>query len=38
LNFSQINQTSLRGIGERSQRLIDVHFYWWNQQPLKKGG
>jgi hypothetical protein len=38
LNFSQINQTSLRDIGEMSQRINDAYFYWWNQQPPKEGG
>jgi hypothetical protein len=38
LDFSQINQTSLRGVGERSQILMDVYFCWWNQQPPKEGG
>jgi hypothetical protein len=38
LDFSQIDQTSLRGVGQRSQRLKDVHFCWWNQHPPKEGG
>jgi hypothetical protein len=38
LDFSKINQTSLRGVGDRSQRLMDVYFHWWNQQPPKEGG
>jgi hypothetical protein len=37
LDFSEINQTSLRGVGERSQRLMDMYFHWWNQQPLEEG-
>jgi hypothetical protein len=36
LDFSQINQNSLRGVGERSQRLKGVYFYWWNQQLPKR--
>jgi hypothetical protein len=38
LDFSQINQTSLRGVGERSQRLNDVYFCWLNQHAPKEGG
>jgi hypothetical protein len=38
LDFSQITQTSLRGKGERFQRLKDVYFCWWNQQPPNEGG
>jgi hypothetical protein len=37
LDFSQINQTSLRGVGERSQSHKDMHFHRWNQQPSKEG-
>jgi hypothetical protein len=36
LDFSQIIQTSLRGVGDGSQRLYDEYFQWWNQQ-LPKG-
>jgi hypothetical protein len=38
LDFSQITETSLRGVGRSSQRLMDVFFHWWNHQPPKKGG
>jgi hypothetical protein len=38
LYFSQITQTSLRGVGRSSQRLIDVYFCWWNQHPPKESG
>jgi hypothetical protein len=37
LDFSQITETSLRGVGRSLQRLMDVFFHWWNQQPPKKG-
>jgi hypothetical protein len=37
LHFSQITRTSLRGEGKMSQRLKEVYFRWWNQQPSKEG-
>jgi hypothetical protein len=37
LDFSQITQTTLRGVGESSQKLMDAYFHWWNQHPSKEG-
>ena len=38
LDFSQITQTSQRGVGESSQRLRMSVFRGWHQHPPKEGG
>jgi hypothetical protein len=38
LDFSQITQTSQRGVGESSQRLSMSVFRGWHQHPPKEGG
>ena len=38
LDFSQITQTSQRGVGESSQRLRMSVFRGWHQLPPKEGG
>ena len=38
LDFSQITQTSQRGVGESSQRLSMSVFRGWHQLPPKEGG